>query len=138
MGGLAEPHVGEAAFDGSVGVGEGDVGGLRLVAEVTPVVHPGDERPPLGRELLDGRRRHRVALALDGDDEDGVVEVVLADGLTNASLALARFQVEVNEDELAGIGDGPARHRDGHGVVVVERYDVVAALGAFLGARPLR
>jgi len=138
VGGLAQTRLRETPVDREVGVGEGDVGGLGLARQFPAVVHAGDGRPALDGEFLDRRRRHRVALALDRDDQYRVVEVVLADGLADAGLALARLQLEVDEDELAGVGDRPARDRDGDVAIGLERDDVVAAFLALLGARALR
>jgi len=87
---------------------------------------------PLVAEALDLCWRHCLAVALHSDDDDGVLDVVLPDSFADVGGAVLGAQVEVHEDEVAGVQALP---RDGYLAVQVD--EVVAAGVALAGAGAL-
>jgi hypothetical protein len=130
-GGVAEPQVPDALADGLVRVGEGHIE-VRLLVDLPVVVHPGDQGALLRREGLDARRRDVLAVAVQRDVDDRVLEVVLAETLPDPVEALLGREFEVDKDELAGLEAPP-----GDVSVAVELDEVVAAVLALARARAL-
>jgi len=98
-GGLAEAEFAHALSDGVVRVGEVHLH-LAVVSQFPVVRDAGDERARFEGELLDAGGRDWFAVAVDVDDDDGVGQVVLPDGLADAGDALVFGKFDLAEDEL--------------------------------------